>query len=285
MILYKVGFAQSRTDTNRTDDNGWRQGHWIILNETKKLPDYAPKQKVEEGDYADNKKIGIWVQYFPNGNKKSEVTYIANRPSGYAKMYYQDGTIQEEGLWENNRWVGEYKSYHPNGKMFYEFKYNKSGKRDGLQTYYWDNGKVMMRGEMKEGKEAGIWEEKYENGDLKAKKAFNDGTLDVSKTETYASVQPVIKVDPIQPEKDAKKSSTVDNTKIKPNAAEAFNGNGYAKLYNLSKMISKDGSFKNYRLMDGKDYIYNKDGILVQIAIYKNGVYVGDAPMEDDSKK
>lgn len=284
-IVCKIGFAQSKSDTNKVDENGWKQGHWVITNEIKKLPDYSPNQKVEEGDFADNKKVGIWMQFFPNGNKKSEVTYTANRPNGYAKMYYEDGKIQEEGMWQNNRWVGEYKSYHPNGKTFYEFKYNNSGKRDGIQKYYWDNGEVMMQGEMKEGKESGIWEEKYENGDLKAKKAFNDGALDPAKTEIYAPKQPIAKADPIQPDKDAKKSTTVDNTKIKPNAAEVFNGTGYAKLYNMNRMISKDGTFKNYRLIDGKDYIYSKDGILIQVAIYKNGLYVGDAPIEDDSKK
>jgi antitoxin component YwqK of YwqJK toxin-antitoxin module len=61
-----------------------------------------------------------------------------------------------------------------------------------------------------------------------------------------------------------------------------FDGNGYYKLYNKNMQLSKDGVFKNYKLIDGKDYIYNKDGILISIQVFKNGFYVGDAPLEEN---
>ena len=39
--------------------------------------------------------------------------------------------------------------------------------------------------------------------------------------------------------------------------------------------------FKDNRLMFGKNYIYDDNGILKRIEIYKNGGYVGDAQIED----
>lgn len=287
IILYvtvKVGLAQSNDTTNITDANGLKQGHWIYYGRDKNLPNYQPDNKVEEGKYIDSRKDGMWVTFWPNGNKKSEITFVNNTAKGYAKMYYEDGKLSEEGNWENQRWTGAYKMYHPNGQTFYEFNYNKSGKREGKQTYYYDNGKVMMSGDMKDGKEAGTWEERYENGDLKAKKGFNDGVLDPAKVESYAPKSPelpkkqeIVKGPP---------PPVIDPKKNQKNAADKiiFDGNGYAKLYNLNKQISKDGTFKNYKLIDGKDYIYSKDGILVQIAVYKGGSYVGDAPIEEDKK-
>jgi antitoxin component YwqK of YwqJK toxin-antitoxin module len=283
----QVALAQStNSDTlNQIDPvTGLKQGYWIIYNSVKKLPNYPPEAKVEEGRFTDSKKVGIWKTYYPNGNLKSEITYIDNRPKGYAKMYYENGQLQEEGIWENNRWVGDYKSYYENGQTFYDFKYNNTGKREGEQKYFYDNGQLMMKGEMKEGKETGVWEEYYENGDMRAKKVFNNGTLDAEKTEVYAPKQPLPpkKEEPAIKEEPAK---IVDAAKEKVNEAQpVFTGDGYAKLFNLNKQISKEGTFRKYRLIDGKDYIYNKDGILERIAVYKDGRYVGDAPIEEKDK-
>lgn len=286
ILICQSAFAQStNNDTlqNYTDPaTGLRQGYWIVLNTIKKLPDYPPEAKVEEGKFADSKKIGIWKMYFPNGNLKSEITYNNNRPSGYAKMYYANGKLQEEGNWENNRWVGSYKSYYENGQTFYDFVYTNSGKREGEQKYFYENGQVMMTGVMHEGKETGVWEEHYENGDIRAKKSFNDGSLDVENTEVYAPKQPL----PPKKEESSKEPPKIaDSSKEKTNEAnKPFEGNGYAKLFLPGARLSKDGEFKNYRLIDGKDYIYNTDGILERIAVYKAGKYVGDAPIEDKDK-
>ena len=286
ILTCQTAFAQStNSDTlqNYTDPaTGLKQGYWIVYNSIKKLPSYPAEAKVEEGKFTDSKKIGIWKMYFPNGNIKSEITYTDNRPKGYAKMYYESGKLQEEGNWENNRWVGDYKSYYDNGQAFYNFKYTNTGKREGKQEYFYDNGQVMMTGEMKDGKESGVWEERYENGDLRAKKSFNDGALDVENTEVYAPKQPL---PPKKEEVSKEPPKIADANKEKVNAAQKpFDGNGYAKLFIAGARISKDGEFKNFRLIDGKDYIYNTDGILERIAVYKVGKYVGDAPIEDKDK-
>jgi antitoxin component YwqK of YwqJK toxin-antitoxin module len=285
VLICQSALAQStNSDTlNQVDaSTGLKQGYWIVLNNIKKLPDYPAEAKVEEGKFADNKKIGVWKMYFPNGTTKSEITYTNNRPSGYAKMYYENGKVQEEGNWENNRWVGDYKSYYENGQAFYDFKYTATGKREGEQKYYYENGQVMMKGVMHDGKEAGVWEEHYENGDLRAKKAFNEGALDAENTEVYAPKQPL---PPKKEEVSKEPPKIADVSKEKTNGAyKPFDGNGYAKLFLPGARLSKDGEFKNFRLMDGKDYIYNTDGILERIAVYKAGKYVGDAPIEDKDK-
>ena len=285
-ITVKAGLAQSNDTLNFTDPTtGLKQGHWIYKGKDKNLPNYQPEAPVEDGKYIDSRKNGVWITYWPNGNKKSEITFNNNTAKGYAKMYYEDGKLSEEGNWENQRWTGSYKMYHPNGATFYEFNYNKSGKREGKQTYFYDNGKVMMSGDMKDGKEAGTWDGYYENGDLKDKKGFNNGVLDPTQVSTYAPRTPeppkkqeVVKGPP---------SVTVDPKKNVKNGGDPipfFTGNGPAKLYNLNRQISQDGTFKNYKLIEGKNYVYSKDGILLQIAVYKNGMYVGDAPIEDEKK-
>ncbi len=288
ILICQSAIAQStNSDTlapNQVDANGLKQGYWIVFNSVKKLPNYPAEAKVEEGKFADSKKTGIWKMFFPNGNIKSEITFTNNRPSGYARMYYENGKVQEEGNWENNRWTGDYKSYYENGQNFYKFIYTSSGKREGKQEYFYENGQVMMSGEMHDGKEAGVWEEHYENGDLRAKKVFNEGALDPDNTEIYAPKQPL----PEKKEVISKEPPKVaDSTKEQVNpgvSGKPFEGNGHAKLFIAGGRISKDGDFKNYRLMDGKDYVYNADGILEKIAVYKAGKYVGDAPIEEKDK-
>ena len=285
-ISCKVSLAQSyelyNKDTiNAIDLEGKKQGHWIIFNKTKQLPEYKDDQKVEEGKYLDNKKEGIWKEFFPNNNLKNKLTFENNRPNGYAIMYHENGKISEEGLWKNNRWVGSYKLYYDNGQVAQEFKFNTSGKREGPQKYYYENGELMIEGDWKEGKEGGIIKEYYENGDLKAEKNFNDGNIDPATTKTYEPKTP-IKEEVVEIAKVVESPKVVVKVDEKPNMPNmVFNGEGYWKLYNKNKQVSKDGVFKKGRLMDGKVYFYTDNGILTRVAIYKDGIYQGDGLLEE----
>lgn len=60
--------------------------------------------------------------------------------------------------------------------------------------------------------------------------------------------------------------------------------NGDHTLFNKNKQISKKGKFKDNRLMEGKAYIYNENGLLERIAIYKDGIYAGDGNIEKEDK-
>ena len=92
---------------NEKDAAGQKQGHWVILNTGGKFPGFAEGELTEEGDYLDNKKIGIWTKYYPGGIKKHELTFTNNPPNGYAKFYYKDGLLQEEGMWKDNKRHGQ----------------------------------------------------------------------------------------------------------------------------------------------------------------------------------
>lgn len=282
-FIAKISAAQSfeinNQDTvNFIDVNNLKQGYWRFLGFMKKLPGYKDDQVIEEGKFADSRKVGLWKKYFPSGNIDSKVTYQNGRPNGYYVNYYDNGKIQEEGTWINNKPVGQFKRFHENGVIAQEFNYNNTGKREGAQKYYYENGKIMIEGEWAEGKESGILKEYYENGDLKAEKNFNGGTLDPATTKTYEPKKPLAKTTELKP---IDTTPAVAKNDEKPNLG-AFNGNGYAKLYGSNKQITKDGTFSNYKLIDGKEYIYNKDGILQKIEIYKKGVYVGDGVIEDE---
>ena len=267
---------------NLTDAQGKKQGKWIIFGRHKPGTCYTPEQKVEEGKYSDNRKTGIWIEYYCNSNMKNKLTFVNGRPDGYAIMYHENGKISEEGNWKANRWVGNYKLYHENGQVQHEFVFNQNGKRDGNQKYFYENGQVAVEGTFANGKESGIIKEYYENGDVKAEKNFADGNVDPASIKEFQPSKPLIKKSD-EPADNAPK--VVISKDEKPNEAVTPKGpmilNGQATLYNKNKQITKDGVFKDNRLMDGKAYIYDDNGILSRIAVYKNGVYVGDTQVEN----
>jgi antitoxin component YwqK of YwqJK toxin-antitoxin module len=297
-IVCKVGLAQSfslapngKDTINVLDANGKRQGKWQINGKLANLPEYGEKL-VEEGKYLNSLKIGIWKHYFPNGNIQNKLTYENNRPNGYAIMYHDNGKISEEGNWKNNRWVGNYKLFYENGQVQQEFTFNETGKREGPQKYYYEDGTKMIEGDWKEGREDGVVKEYYPNGDIKAEKSFNGGNLDTdpNKTKTYEPKKPLpaMKDAPPPPApKDVHTTVSADEKIEGGNAAKANPVNlatitGPATIYNKNRQISKSGQFVNGKLMTGKVYIYSDNNILNRIALYENGVYKGDSPIEGE---
>ena len=109
--------APHKDTINMTDVNGKKQGQWIIFGRHAPSADYKPNQKISEGIYKDNRKTGVWIDYYPSGNIKNKVTFVEGRPHGPVYMYFQNGNIQEEGTWKNNRWVGNYKLTDENGTI------------------------------------------------------------------------------------------------------------------------------------------------------------------------
>jgi antitoxin component YwqK of YwqJK toxin-antitoxin module len=293
-IICKVGLAQSSAPKgkdslaiNHVDDQGKKQGPWKILGEFANLPDYAPKSIVEEGKYNNSLKVGVWKHYFPSGVLQNKLTYENNRPNGYAIMYHENGKISEEGNWKNNRWVGNYKLYYDNGNVQQEFTFNETGKREGPQIYNYENGQRMIEGNWKEGHEDGLVKEFYENGDPKADKIFDGGNLNTEKTTMYSpkKAMPEKKAEVVvDPKIDTHVKESDQNlggsgTKAAPVSVGLINGT--ATIYNKDRQVSKIGTFVNGKMISGKVYIYNGNGILTRIAVYENNNYKGDAPIEE----
>jgi hypothetical protein len=58
-----------------------------------------------------------------------------------------------------------------------------------------------------------------------------------------------------------------------------FQPNGYNKVYNVEGEIWQDGDFKEGKLFNGKVYVYDRDGILLKVKVFKNGVYHSDGQL------
>jgi antitoxin component YwqK of YwqJK toxin-antitoxin module len=263
--LLLPGFLFAQTDTlNREDENGWKQGYWIIKAEMLEGNLCPAGQKVEEGRFLNNRKIGTWKYYFCSGRVKSEMTYREDK-SAYCKNYYENGILQEEGVWKNGDWVGKYKYFYESGKPFYDFQFDENGKREGLQKYFHENGNTMIEGEWSDGKESGVIKEFNAYGQLVSEKTFNEGKLDETSVKSYKPSEPVAK------EKEPEQKEIKKAVEPIPDKPLGLLPDGFNRTYiKGTKLVEKEGEFRNQQLIDGKIYKYD-DGELKKIIIYKNG--------------
>jgi antitoxin component YwqK of YwqJK toxin-antitoxin module len=278
------GFAQSfelnpanKKDTiNMIDFKGMKQSHWIVFGRSKSDTCYALTSKVEEGSYQDNRKKGIWSGYFCSGNINRKITFTNGRPDGYAIIYYEDGKTAEEGTWKGNKWTGPFKNYYANGQVKNEFAFSTAGKREGVQKYYYEDGTKQIEGNWQAGKESGVITEYHPDGSIKKTMNYENGNADLlSMKEFKAKKDVAVKSDPVSTKTAvaSAKELTNDNKSPKVNVL-----NGFHLLYNTSRQKTKEGTFKENRLMEGKNYVYDENGILLTIEVYKNGIYAGTSP-------
>lgn len=140
--------AQTLDTINFVDSNGKKQGQWIVTGKDKQGTCYKSDQKIETGKYKDDRKTGVWTEYFCNGNIKNILTFKNGRPEGPAKTYFESGNIKEEGTWQANRWVGKYKSYSDDGKV-QELFFDEKGLREGTKTIYPYENNEPVKGNFK----------------------------------------------------------------------------------------------------------------------------------------
>lgn len=281
-LVAQCTWAQAGTavDTlNRTDELGRKQGWWQLEAPIPEKPQYAPGQLVEEGRYTDNKRIGTWMRYWPNGKPLSRITYVFGRPKGAYQTWYEDGTPEEEGSWDLDRNTGTFKRWHPNGAIAQEFIFDNNGMRNGDQKYYRENGNMEAEVNIVQGREQGQLKRYYANGDLEETAEFKDGVADAGSFKTYASKRKEVV---IAAPKDAVPAPAISADQA-PNST-MLKAEGWNTLYDMQHRLAQQGLYRAGRLWDGKVYKYNKDGILTTIEVYVNGRYAGKAPFTEDDK-
>jgi antitoxin component YwqK of YwqJK toxin-antitoxin module len=276
MVISPFASAELNQDDklNQKDSQGKKQGKWIYFGKDRPQEGYPADGKIEEGPYKDDRKEGVWIKYHNDGvTPKLKGEYVNNRPQGTYVKLYPNGNIREQGTFVRNLYQDSLKRFHVNGKLEYESNYNAEGQEQGPVKYYYPNGQLEFEYNAKAGKPNGKAIRYYENGDIK-EIIFYGADGSVEKSETREMVNPEVKVTNPEASKETAPKITSPRTKgIK------FQINGYNKVYNSNDEIWQDGTFKNGVLWDGKVYEYDRDGILLKVKVFKNGVYHSDGQL------
>lgn len=262
--------------TNQTDSQGRKQGKWVYYGKDRPDSGVPTSGKVEEGKYVDDRKEGIWVKYHNDGiTPKLKGTYVNNRPMGAFTTYWANGKIKEKGVFEKGMYHDTLSRYYENGQLKYQAFHNTTGKEDGKVTYFYANGQPEYVYYSSNGVLTGKAVEYYENGDIK-KVTYYDESGKPTKTEFKDPVNPMVTV--TNPSTTpVKKAPAIQGTP--KTQGVKWQPNGYNKVYNDDNEIWQDGYFKNGALWDGKVYEYDRDGILLKVSVYKQGVYHSDGQL------
>lgn len=125
---------------NVIENNSSKQGRWVLLGKDKKgrrYKFYKNNQVVEDGNYSQGKKTGVWKTYHSTGKLESEINYANDEPSGSARFFNKEGKIVSEGILKGNEFAGDYYLYDLNGN-----KVKKNSARKNANAYLLFTGKV-----------------------------------------------------------------------------------------------------------------------------------------------
>lgn len=269
--------------SNYIDESGQRQGYWVITGEMVNEIGFSSSAIVEEGPYVNDLKSGVWKKYYPSGNIRSEITYVDNKPVGDYILYYENGVVEESGNWQRTKNTGQFERNYSNGNPHQRFKFSDSGKRNGEQLYYHENGNLALQVNLLNGKETGVMKRFDEDGNLSEEKSFDNGSFIGGSTKNYQEEEVQFTPKPVAVDK----QSDIKETPTEPknentNSAHHFKPNGHNILYDLNRNVSQSGLFKDGRLWNGKWFKYNKNGILLRVDVYRNGRFIGHGLIEKE---
>lgn len=90
------------------------------------------------------------IEYWPNGNKKSEYEMKDGKENGKSTTWYEDGSKKSEHEWLNGQKNGKSKLWYKSGKIKAEFGW-KDGKLEGKSIFWYENGVKNNESEFKDG--------------------------------------------------------------------------------------------------------------------------------------
>lgn len=260
----------SKDTLNQVDDNGKKHGYWIVYGKDVDTSLHFPLEgKVREGNFSHGRKEGIWTFYYNDGvTPKLKGNYINNRPEGKFTKYWPNGFVKEEGVFRNQKYQDSLKRFNKEGILIYSANFNSSGNEEGNISYFYDDGTPQFIYKANNGRPVGEAKRYYPNGDVKEIIKYSEsGELISSTKKEMTSPEKQVKE-----EVNAKKPPVVkDKTKLLMN--------GYNKVYNDNHELWQDGEFKDGLLWNGKVYIYDADGLLLKVEVFKEGRYHSDGQL------
>ena len=130
----------SRIMTKRSDQ-------WFLKNSSEpysgRFIDYYFNGKKEgEGTFLNGKLKGKRTQYYVSGNISDEIEYDNGISNGNEKRYYENGTLSQQGNFNNGKEVDVWEMYHQNGQLKQKTFFNQNGKMDGDSYSYYSTGEL-----------------------------------------------------------------------------------------------------------------------------------------------
>ena len=278
--------AHGKSTINRYDRNGKRTGYWVLGND--EAPTHSEStEKWKEGTFINGRKNGVWISYYEDGNTPRLIgEYADNRPSGAYFRFNRKGellqassiprkiTPRQEMVARNN--VFSCKMRFDNqevvaGQVYFSKKIFKKN----ASVQFWVEQSMQAIASESRVIDFTWLNSNYDNlyaTYLQIRTPKLKERLELVDIPKLNGDIPVSKVA-------AKKSNfffppVISSPRLSPGMS--FQPNGLNKLYTVNDEIWIDGYFLNGQLSDGKVFIYDRDGVLLKVRVYKKGIYHSD---------
>jgi tetratricopeptide (TPR) repeat protein len=123
-----------------------KNGFWHLKNDAtaysgKFIDYYLNGKKQGEGTFLNGKLSGQRLFYHVNGTISDKKHYVNGISNGLEERFYEDGTLRQKGNFKNGKEVGVWEIYHPNGQLQQRTTFNDNGKMDGVSLSFYSTGK------------------------------------------------------------------------------------------------------------------------------------------------
>ncbi|MES2557523.1 MAG: hypothetical protein V4604_15315 [Bacteroidota bacterium] len=290
LLLLSVGFAQAsdlktKTSRNHVNASGEREGFWVVTKDNDPiLNDQAVKYK--EGSYKNGRKEGVWITYYEDGVTPRLIgEYADNRPAGtYFRFDKKGELVQASSVPKRisiKQSVQSSNSVYSCKMMFNQremiagqvFFTHRLFKKD-LSFQFWVGESLeQVKSETK----------------LVDYSWLNANYTKVLMTYTAIRTPKKMRLEPlatsVSPVKDKKQNLNTKGLAYyhppvlkdpRVSKGMVFMPNGLNKVYTENAEIWMDGHFMNGQLYTGKVFVYDHDGVLLKVRLYKNGIYESD---------
>ena len=131
-----IGFEHLNKNSIEILENGSSKEMWFYNNGNVK----------EVGNIKFGKRVGKWVEFYSNGNKKSVKIYDdSGNPMGKWINYYENGNKWNASSYQNGKLNGAWIYWYKNGKKWHQLTYEK-GEVKGKWCLWNDSGKLKQSG-------------------------------------------------------------------------------------------------------------------------------------------
>ena len=156
---------------------------------------------------------GIWKEYYPSGELRSQGRYKNSRPIGEWLFFFEDKTVEIQGEYNSKgQKTGEWVWFYPNGDTMSKATYD-DGDLDGEYVEYDEHGKPLVKGQYVAGLEEGNWY--YRNGTSEETGKYEGGRKEGLWTTTYEPGKVAFKIQYRQDVRDGKYTAFWENGNVK----------------------------------------------------------------------
>jgi antitoxin component YwqK of YwqJK toxin-antitoxin module len=170
LVLPAIAECQTGQEINKTDQQGWKQGHWM-----KKYPN---GRILYEGEFKDDHPVGEFKRYYEDSRLKSVLVYSSDGIEADAAIYHRNGFISSKGKYVNQLKEGKWKFYSATdeGYLISEEEY-KGNQRNGQSLKYYPDGTIAERLNYINDKREGEWLQYHPNGKMFLKSFYSGDML------------------------------------------------------------------------------------------------------------